>query len=499
MAALGDDNRMTRLWTFNRKVTAGLAIMMSLTVLTGVLSVYALRAVVASKDQVITEDAQELADAAKLQAATDRLRAGVRGFLLTRENRYLEEKSVAQRDLAEMLGRLRKEVSDEKGKGMIAGIEQGLKDYDSAQDRAVALRKTTAKLESVMRVFDDEITPRRDALSQRIKEFTDHEEASLEAGKRESTDRASVAVAVVSTLSMAAVVVAGLIALLLTRALSQQIGSAVQHVQSSSNELQAAANQQAAGAKESATAMSEIATTISELLATSRQIAESAQQVAHIAQETAGAARSGDQTVGKTQEAIGDIRRQVDVIVGHMLDLGKKSQQIGGVLDIINELAEQTNILAINATIEAAGAGESGKRFTVVGDEIRKLADRVSGSTKEIRGLVEEIRSAVNTTVMATEGGSKAVDAGLRHFAEVTGAFREITSQVITTTDAAREIELSTKQQATAVEQVNSAINGAAQATRETAASTSQTVQTATQLAGLSRELSRIIQPQAAG
>jgi methyl-accepting chemotaxis protein len=283
---------------------------------------------------------------------------------------------------------------------------------------------------------------------------------------------------------------------MITRSLTSQIGSAVQHVQSSSTELQTAANQQASGAKESATAMNEIATTISELLATSRQIAESAQHVAHIAQETGAAARTGDQTVEKTQEAIGSIRAQVDVIVGHMLDLGKKSQQIGSVLDIINELAEQTNILSINATIEAAGAGEAGKRFAVVGDEIRKLADRVAGSTKEIRGLIEEVRSAVNTTVMATEGGSKAVDAGLRHFAEVTGALRQITGLVTTTTDAAREIELSTKQQTTAVEQVNAAITGAAQATRETEASSTQTLQTATQLASLSRELSRIIQPQ---
>jgi methyl-accepting chemotaxis protein len=282
----------------------------------------------------------------------------------------------------------------------------------------------------------------------------------------------------------------------ITRSLTSQIGSAVQHVQSSSTELQTAANQQASGAKESATAMNEIATTISELLATSRQIAESAQQVAHIAQETAAAARTGDQTVEKTQEAIGSIRKQVDVIVGHMLDLGKKSQQIGSVLDIINELAEQTNILSINATIEAAGAGEAGRRFAVVGDEIRKLADRVAGSTKEIRGLIEEVRSAVNTTVMATEGGSKAVDARLRHFAEVTGALRQITGLVTTTTEAAREIELSTKQQTTAVEQVNAAITGAAQATRETEASSTQTLQTATQLASLSRELSRIIQPQ---
>jgi methyl-accepting chemotaxis protein len=187
----------------------------------------------------------------------------------------------------------------------------------------------------------------------------------------------------------------------------------------------------------------------------------------------------------------------VDVIVDHMIDLGKKSQQIGGILEIINELAEQTNILAINATIEAAGAGEMGRRFAVVADEIRKLADRVGGSTKEIRELVDDIRAAVNTTVMATEGGSKAVDAGQRQFGEVATSFKQITSLVGTTSEAAREIELSTKQQASAVEQVTLAMANVSQAAKETEASSSQTFQTSSELTSLSRDLARLVQPQA--
>ncbi|HEV7856205.1 MAG TPA: methyl-accepting chemotaxis protein, partial [Herminiimonas sp.] len=285
----------------------------------------------------------------------------------------------------------------------------------------------------------------------------------------------------------------------LTRSLSRQIGSAVGQVQSSSAELQATANQQATGAKEQATAMNEIATTISELLATSRQIAESAQRVAQIADQTTKSARTGDGTVVKANASIVSIRQQVDLIVSHMLDLGKKSQQIGAVLDIVSELAEQTNILAINATIEATGAGEAGKRFAVVADEIRKLADRVTGSTKEIRTLIDDVRSAVNTSVMTTETGSKSVDAGSRQFDEVASAFKQIAELVVTTTEAAREIELSTKQQSSAVEQVNVAITNAAQATRENEASSTQILQTSSQLATLSRDLLRLVQPQAIG
>ena len=308
---------------------------------------------------------------------------------------------------------------------------------------------------------------------------------------------ASLAISMIIGGGLVGVFFVGLIGWLIIRSLNLQIGGAVGHVQSSSAELQSAANQQASGIKEQTISMNEIATTISELLSTSRQIAESSQRVAQIAEQTVSSARSGDSTVDRAHESIAGIKRQVDQIVGHMLELGKKSQQIGAVLDIVTELAEQTNILSINATIEAAGAGETGKRFAIVADEIRKLADRVAGSAKEVRTLIDDVRSSVNTTVMATETGSKAVDAGSRQFTEVASAFRSIASLVATTTEAAREIELSTKQQATAVEQVNVAIANVAQAAKENEASTSQTLETASLLAVTSSDLLRLVKAAA--
>jgi CHASE3 domain sensor protein len=175
----------------------------------------------------------------------------------------------------------------------------------------------------------------------------------------------------------AAVLIIIVAAALVIRGLDRQIGTAVQHLRSSSAELEAAATQQVKGAQGQASASTEVSTTIRELVSTSRQIAESAQRVTHMATETSAAAQEGDHTVQTAQRAMDSVRTQVDRVVSHMLDLGKKSQEIGGILDMINELAEQTNILSINATIEAAGAGEAGRRFSVVADEIRKLADRV--------------------------------------------------------------------------------------------------------------------------
>jgi methyl-accepting chemotaxis protein len=362
----------------------------------------------------------------------------------------------------------------------------------------VEQRRRESSLETVERAFEEQVIPRHDGLDAHIQAFIHHQQQRHAQAQDDSARTATLAIGVTVAMVMAAVLVALLLAARLSRALGRKIVNAIGQVQSSSTQLQSAANQQATGSREQATAMTQVAATISELLATSRQIADSAQRVAEIADQTASSARGGDGTLGKAGDIISGMRRQMDLVVGHMLELGKKSQQIGGVLEIVSELAEQTNILAINATIEAVGAGDSGRRFAVVADEIRKLADRVTGSTKEIRGLIDDVRSAVNTTVMATESGSKTVDAGSRQFGEVAAAFKQIAGMVNTTTQAAREIELSTKQQATAVEQVNLAISNVAQATRESEASSGQTLQTASQLASLSGDLLRLVRPPAA-
>lgn len=489
---------MKRNWAFGQKLAAGYAVMVVLVIVVSTVAAFALRSTVASKDRVISVNAQILVDAERMQTLSERRVASIRGYLLAREQRALDELSVARTDFADAAERLQAKVKNEDERRLLTAVERASVEYRQTGDQAIGLARAQATPEVIEDFVQEKLFPARDRLKEKINAFITLEERLLAEATQEASNTASAAVALVIGIAVLTVLFAIVIAATLSRTLGRQIGAAVGHVQSSSTELQAAATQQASGAREQATAMSEITTTISELVVTSRQIAESAQRVAQIAEQTAVAARSGDTTVEKGQESIAGIRRQVDLVVTHMLDLGRKSQEIGAVLDIVSELAEQTNILAINATIEATGAGEAGKRFAVVAEEIRKLADRVANSTKQIRTQVDDVRGAVNTTVMATESGAKAVEAGGKQFAEVAASFKQIAGLVATTTDAAREIELSTKQQVTAAEQVRIAVTDVSQATQESEASTSQTLQTASQLSGLSLDLRRLIQPQAA-
>jgi methyl-accepting chemotaxis protein len=485
-------------WTFGRKIAAGFALSLVLLIAIGAVA-YSSISKLTSTSQWVTHTHEVLEHVAGVLNLLKDAETGQRGYVITGDETFLEPYQTGSVQVLDVVKELRKLTADNPNQQRrIDAIEPLIASKLAELKQTIDLRRSGNLDETVRIVRGGEGKRYMDELRRILDEMDSEERGLLQQRAAEGDAAASAAKSVIifgTLLSLLCVTAAGI---LITRSLTRQIGSSVGQIQSSSTELQAAANQQATATKEQATAMSEISTTISELLATSRQIAESSQRVAHIAGQTAAAARQGDSTVAAAHNSISTIRRQVDLIVNHMLELGKKSQQIGAVLDIVAELAEQTNILAINATIEAAGASEAGKRFAVVADEIRKLADRVAGSTKEIRGLIEDVRSSVNTTIMTTESGSKSVDAGTKQFSEVAVAFAEIAGLVSTTTEAAREIELSTKQQSTAVEQVNVAITSAAQATKETEASSGQTLQTAVELSALSHALLRIVLPQTA-
>ncbi|MEA2696284.1 MAG: hypothetical protein QOI66_555 [Myxococcales bacterium] len=484
-------------WTFGKKIAAGFSVAGLALLIVAVAAYQNIHRLIDNDIQVShTQNVRrQLSDLLSLLKDAE---TGQRGFIITGADSFLQPYQIAVGQVDKAIEDLHQLTADNPQQQRRLEAARPFIDAKLAELKAtIDLRRTAGVDAATKVVMGGDGKKAMDQVRRVLGEMDAEERELLDKRRASAESSAELTKAVILWGSGAGLLFVGIIGWLLTSSLSVQIGSAVRHMQSSSAELQAASNQQATGSKQQATAMAEITTTISELLATSRQIAESAGRVVQIAEQTASAARTGDATVERGQDSITGIRRQVDLIVNHMLELGKKSQQVGAVLEIVSELAEQTNILAINATIEAAGAGEAGKRFAVVADEIRKLADRVAGSTKEIRELVDDVRSAVNTTVMTTETGSKAVDAGAKQFADVALAFRQIAELVATTTSAAKEIGLSTKQQSTAVEQVNVAATNVAQAATESETSTGQTLQTASELAGLSRDLLRLVQPQA--
>jgi methyl-accepting chemotaxis protein len=480
--------------SFGEQIAQSLAGIAMLAVAANIVGIFALRTVVDSKDRVVDVNAQMLIDIEAARVQRERRAKAVRSFVIAPRESFVEDMGDAQDSLLERLDDLRARATSDDERRLIDRVARANDVMHRAWLGLVELKRSGATMEDIAAYFARHSSTSVRTLDEAFVALSDFERARLAQATAQSTADASRAISALTASAIITTILTILAATYLSRALRRRIGAAVHGVQSSSTELEAAAHQQVSSTQELTTTTSEITVTIRELLATSRQIAESAQRVVSIADQTRTSSRTGDQTVQRTQEAIGRIKGQVDQIVNRMVDLGRKSQQIGSILELINELAEQTNILSINASIEAAGAGETGKRFAVVADEIRRLADHVGGSAREIRTLIDEIRAAANATVMATEDGSKSVDAGAKQFAEVLATFKGITDQVTLTNEAAREIELSTRQQTAAVEQLNVAIGGVSQAAKETQSSSSQTLATCSELADVSRQLSALIQ-----
>ncbi|MCL7983010.1 MAG: methyl-accepting chemotaxis protein, partial [marine benthic group bacterium] len=271
------------------------------------------------------------------------------------------------------------------------------------------------------------------------------------------------------------------------------VKEAIQQLSTSANELMAISSQQASGSAEQATAVQQATTTSEEIAATARQVSEHAGRVEALADNAGNSSSDGQQAVSAAVDGMAELKDQVQSIAEAMLELGENSQKIGGIIDIIDEISDQTNLLSLNAAIEAAGAGEAGKRFSIVANEVRRLADRTAEATDQVKALIIQIQQATNGTIMLTEEGSKGVDAASGLVANISEALEKITGAVAETTGAASEIKLMTQQQTTASEQMTETIVEVRDVAVQVAASSQETTQSISELTALAERLQELV------
>lgn len=236
--------------------------------------------------------------------------------------------------------------------------------------------------------------------------------------------------------------------------LFERVKEAIQQLSSGANEMMAISTQQASGATEQSSAVQQATTTSEEIAITAKQVAENALRVEALAEQTSSVSLNGTVATENAIDGMNQLKNQVQAIATAMLQLGENSQKIGGIVDIIDEISDQTNLLSLNAAIEAAGAGEAGKRFSIVANEVKRLAERTADATTQIKGLIEQIQKATNVTIMLTEDGTKDVDRASNLVTNVAEELARITQMVHDTASAASEIKMSTQQQTTACEQM---------------------------------------------
>ncbi|MBU0665604.1 MAG: methyl-accepting chemotaxis protein, partial [Proteobacteria bacterium] len=274
----------------------------------------------------------------------------------------------------------------------------------------------------------------------------------------------------------------------------KEIRAAVNTLASSSNQIVALTAQLATSSTETATSISETTTTMEEVKQTSQQMSQRATAVSEAAQTTAQASEEGRRSVAETIIGMGRIREQMDLVADNIVRLSEQSQAIGQIISTVNDLATQSNLLAVNASIEAAKAGEEGKGFAVVAQEVRSLAEQSKEATNQVRVILGEIQKAVSGAVMATDQGAKVVEAGLMQSQQAGNSITRMAEDIVKAAQAALQISVGTNEQVVGIDQVSFAMENIKKATAQIVISTRQSEESAKNLHELGTKLKQLVE-----
>ena len=275
--------------------------------------------------------------------------------------------------------------------------------------------------------------------------------------------------------------------------MASEVRSHADAVNRAAQEITAAVESQAATSTEMSASVAEITSTMEEFSASSTQIADYSKSVVDIANQTLEGSRKGSEAMQSVLSKMDDIWTDNQRSLQEIVDLGAKSKQISKVMEIINDVADQTKLIAFNAALEASSAGEAGKRFSVVAAEIRRLADSVTDSTNEIESKISEIQDSISRLVISSEKGAGGISAGTNASANSAERLNEIVYAASQTSNSAQQISLSTQQQKTASSQVLVALREIVTASTQTAQSITRISQVSKEMSGLSSELSKVV------
>ena len=242
----------------------------------------------------------------------------------------------------------------------------------------------------------------------------------------------------------------------------------------SMQQLSAAIEQIAKGSQEQATSVERTSNISSQVSKAIGDMAQSAQSAADGSSQATQAAGDGKKMVDQTIEGMGKIRGAVELVAQQITDLGNQSEEIGKIVAVIDDIAAQTNLLALNAAIEAARAGEQGRGFAVVADEVRGLAERVTGATKEIAALVDNIQNGVAESIRAVDEGTKEVQEGVKLAEQAGEALNNIQTSVAGVAGQVEQISAAAEEVSASSDEMNTLIDGVSSVTEENSAATEQ-------------------------
>ncbi len=278
----------------------------------------------------------------------------------------------------------------------------------------------------------------------------------------------------------------------LTDAMSN-VRDMVNSLVNASTQISSSTEEMAAGTQEQSSQSTEVASAVEQMTSTILDTSRNAGKAAEFSKRAGETAKKGGEVVKQTVHGMNRVAEVVHSAAITVKELGKSSDQIGEIIKVIDDIADQTNLLALNAAIEAARAGEQGRGFAVVADEVRKLAERTTKATKEIASMIKQIQSDTNNAVDSIESGTHEVEAGKESATKAIEALSEIIESTDKTIDVVNQVAAASEEQSAAAEEIRHSIEGISNVTMQSAAGIQQIAGTAEDLRNLTNNLQALV------
>jgi len=494
MKGLGVLRRMTVV----RAITLGYVVLIVLFAASAVVATVAINGVKDAAERDRREREELISGVKDLSLAVNQQIDALRATLLSSSvgPHALEDMLSAQENTKKAIVALKQLDLSPDGDETLAGLETDLATFDRATNHAMDLA-SSGHAEAASSLGEDYVNPRATLLNDGLTTLSERETTYFEEKLKRSQASTDRTIAFSYAFVGVSLAIAVVLAIVIPRVVSRQLRGMISRLTTSTAEMLSVTSQVASGAVQTATAISEATTTVDEVRQTSLLASQKASAVSDNAQAADQVAESGRRAVAETLDGIRRIQEQMSVVADSVVRLSEQTDAVSEIIATSNDIAEQSNLLSVNAAIEAAKASEQGKGFSVVAEEIKSLSQQSKQGVMQVRSILTDIQRATSAAVMAAEQSGKAIEDGASQALESSQAIESLAENVAAAAQSAMQIVASAQQQLVGMDQISESMASIDQASAQNAAGARQMEAEVHHLRELAYALQRMIDAKA--